>query len=1012
MKNPTRLFFFLLFGLFSFSNISIAALPAHTETVASSAKNSTATSVDKSDWDKLPQDAASKIQQNLHKAMCEFETLDSGTVVASTVDGDMSLSTDTNATRFKSGDSWFSLSLDSVGRKGAMKKALSPTLNSAGAKLNLVRKDLTEWYVNHGSNLEHGLVINKKPAGTGHLNFSFTTSGNLAPEQNGKDISFVGDKTINYGGIKAWDVAGKQLVCSMSVDQGQLIWAVDDSEAAYPVTVDPKIILKKKILRPETAPDFGRSVDISEDFAIVGAPFGDDKGTVYIFSKDTGWGLVKKITGTIDYARFGYGVAISNDLAIVGAPYEGSSNNGAAYIFTKNTNWDSPKRITGTEAGADLFGWSVSISKDFAIVGALQEDDDRGAAYIFAKNTNWDSPKRITATGQRKEDSYFGECVSISNDLAIVGAPGEENDRGAAYLFTKNTDWNSAKRITGTGAGEIHFGNSVSISDDLAIVGASYEDNAAGAAYIFAKNTNWDSPKRITATGQRKNNSYFGNSVSISDDLAIVGAKGEENDRGAAYIFSKNTDWTLEKRITGPRETGAQFGYRASISGNLAIVGAYGGIGKRTNAAYIYIYVDPTKIVVPAPNQPAVNLLEIETNSKKPKTTAEVKSTYKNVPLNSVLDENVYKFTASVAPGSVAYFCFNSSCLGERKAEEVEMVKLFTDQSSKNFTYSINKSPVREGYFWITDEGNSGQYVDPKMILTKDRIYTINYSVKDNGAYDLDSTLGQICDPVVLGTSSSGGSDKTGCVMNPKADFSMELLGLLIVALGGICLRMRRKIKFKNYFPCAFLLLVLLSPTISTASTVASPTHTAKNSTATSANKSGWDKLPQDAASKIQKNLHKAMCKFETLESGTVVASTVGGDMSLSTNTNATRFKSGDSWFSLSLDSVGRKGAMKKAPSPTLNSAGAKLNLVRKDLTEWYVNHGSNLEHGLVINKKPAGTGHLIFSFTTSGNLAPKQNGKDISFVGDKTINYGSIKAWDVAGKQLVCSMSCVLHVS
>ncbi|TIH14826.1 hypothetical protein D0S45_11835, partial [Marinifilum sp. JC120] len=79
-------------------------------------------------------------------------------------------------------------------------------------------------------------------------------------------------------------------------------------------------------------------------------------------------------------------------------------------------------------------------------------------------------------------------------------------------------------------------------------------------------------------------------------------------------------------------------------------------------------------------------------------------------------------------------------------------------------------------------------------ILVGARTYTINYSVKDNGDYDLDDTPGVILDPVVPGTVSSGGSSGssgggTGCVMNPQGGMSMELCGLFLVALLGICIR-------------------------------------------------------------------------------------------------------------------------------------------------------------------------------------------------------------------------------
>ena len=160
-----------------------------------------------------------------------------------------------------------------------MQKTDKPVLSSDGAKLSLKREALTEWYINQGNNLEHGLVLNEKPSGVGNLKFYFATSGNLTPKQDGNDITFVGKETMNYAGIKAWDAAGRDLVCSMSVDGGKLVWSVDDSGAVYPVTVDPAVSFVKKITASDAQVNdkFGYSVSLSGDLAIVGA-YGEDEG--------------------------------------------------------------------------------------------------------------------------------------------------------------------------------------------------------------------------------------------------------------------------------------------------------------------------------------------------------------------------------------------------------------------------------------------------------------------------------------------------------------------------------------------------------------------------------------------------------------------------------------------------------------------------------------------------------------------------------------------------------------
>jgi hypothetical protein len=213
------------------------------------------------------------------------------------------------------------------------------------------------------------------------------------------------------------------------------------------------------------------------------------------------------------------------------------------------------KRIIATDPeDDDYFGNRVSISGDYAIVGASQEDGagiDQGAAYIFHRTgiNSWDSVVKIIATDPEDFDC-FGISVSISGDYVIVGAYNEDGEGvnwGAAYIFyrTWTNSWDSGVKITATDPGDSDkFGCSVSISGDYAIVGASKEDGAGtdrGAAYIFHKTgtNSWDSVVKIIASVP-EDEDYFGISVSISGDYAIVGAYKEDGagtDRGAAYTY-------------------------------------------------------------------------------------------------------------------------------------------------------------------------------------------------------------------------------------------------------------------------------------------------------------------------------------------------------------------------------------------------------------------------------------------------------------------------------------------
>ena len=362
---------------------------------------------------------------------------------------------------------------------------------------------------------------------------------------------------------------------------------------------------------------FGNSVAISGDWAIVGAygedTGGTDAGEIYFFQyRDGDWLQTEKLQASDKEAndRFGNSVAISGSWAIVGAPYEdtGGTDAGAAYIFHyQDREWKQTEKLQASDKQAgDLFGISVDISGNRAIVGAYREDtggESAGAAYIFQyQNGQWSQTKKLQASDKQTYDQ-FGISVAISGDWAIVGAWGEDtggSSAGAAYIFQyRNGLWKQTKKLLASDkqAGD-YFGNSVAISEDWAIVGAWGEDtgeNNAGAAYVF-KNVQWQQTEKLQAKDKQAGD-YFGRSVAISGDWAIVGAPYEDTggtDAGAAYIFHyQNKEWSqTEKLQAKDKQADDYFGRSVAISGDWAIVGApYEDTGGTdAGAAYIFQY--------------------------------------------------------------------------------------------------------------------------------------------------------------------------------------------------------------------------------------------------------------------------------------------------------------------------------------------------------------------------------------------------------------------------------------
>ncbi|TIH19307.1 hypothetical protein D0S45_03755 [Marinifilum sp. JC120] len=147
-----------------------------------------------------------------------------------------------------------------------------------------------------------------------------------------------------------------------------------------------------------------------------------------------------------------------------------------------------------------------------------------------------------------------------------------------------------------------------------------------------------------------------------------------------------------------------------------------------------------------------------------------------SVPVEFSLETPVSSFEASInSNGANGVFAFNSTALNGT-AGRYSLLKCFeTNGTTKGFgRYALSADPDTEGTWWIEDEDNN--YISADTILTYGAKYYINFVVKDNGDYDEDRTLGEIKDPVALGTSDSG----TGCTLNPTAGFSLEwaILGI------------------------------------------------------------------------------------------------------------------------------------------------------------------------------------------------------------------------------------------
>lgn len=346
---------------------------------------------------------------------------------------------------------------------------------------------------------------------------------------------------------------------------------------------------------PVNYAQFGKAVGLSGDYAVVGASGSDvngsSSGAAYIFERTNqngqSWSQAIQLQGndTNDYDNFGASVAISGNYAIIGAPH--SDPSGAAYIFKRNgQSWTQQAKLkTPDSKKIDRFGNAVAISGDYAIVGAWSKRE-QSAAYIFKRTGNtW--TKQAKLIPNTNEQTLFGRSVAIFNDYAIVGATRDSQkarDAGAAYIFKRTGDtWTQQVKLAGSDLQEDDgFGNAVAISEKYAIIAASkhkHNGPLSGAAYLYQRIGNtWIEKSKLTAQDQHKG-FFFGQSVAISGDTAVIGANGLNDagvNTGSTYIFKRSDqNWTQQNKLVALDSEGYDsFGSAVALSETDILIGA------------------------------------------------------------------------------------------------------------------------------------------------------------------------------------------------------------------------------------------------------------------------------------------------------------------------------------------------------------------------------------------------------------------------------------------------------
>ncbi len=171
----------------------------------------------------------------------------------------------------------------------------------------------------------------------------------------------------------------------------------------------------------------------------------------------------------------------------------------------------------------------------------------------------------------------FGYGAALDGDRALVGAISANE----AYVFkfdAATNDWlpEGSPLLT---AGGGYFGRSVSIEGDVALVGSPVSRGTEGAAYVFRFDPvtgEWEQEAELVAADP----GYYdllGWSVSLNGNRALAGAPLKQSG-GAAYVFVYDEvagTWSQEAKLESDElVSGDRFGWSVALDGDRAIVGA------------------------------------------------------------------------------------------------------------------------------------------------------------------------------------------------------------------------------------------------------------------------------------------------------------------------------------------------------------------------------------------------------------------------------------------------------
>lgn len=345
---------------------------------------------------------------------------------------------------------------------------------------------------------------------------------------------------------------------------------------------------------------FGHHVAISGDTAVVGI-IDDDVGSTpwvrsaYVFQRgEAGWTYHSRLVPPElqSGALMDTYVDIDGDTIVMcGANALTSST--ACYVYVRDgEQWTLQHQISRDRSDFD----GPALSGDRLVIGdplRAGPSGATGAVDIYHRIAGVWSHETALVPPDGVVSETFGGAVDISGNKILIGAPSQDGPAGlgdgAAYLYELGPQgW--ALAATWTSPSEDYFGTQVALGEHIAVVRSAPFGPGLASLHVFSDHAGAWQFESVLIGDDTVAADYFGSSIAVEGNAALVGAYGANNNRGAAYLFERGpSGWAQSRQFLPTPDMPTSpplYGYAVAMSGTDVIIGVpnYQGPAPWSNA--------------------------------------------------------------------------------------------------------------------------------------------------------------------------------------------------------------------------------------------------------------------------------------------------------------------------------------------------------------------------------------------------------------------------------------------